>query len=108
MNTKQNMKTIYIAGKITGEDTNECWNKFMYYYKDVVYEKEKSEDVDIIIPQFVCYDDDTWFEAMEKCMEVVFAADKLYFLPDWKESKGATCEYYVAKALGKEIEFIEE
>lgn len=101
------MKNIYIAGKITGEDTNECWDKFIHY-QSIVYEKERGNDVDITIPQFVCYDDDTWFEAMEKCMEVVFAADKIYFLPDWKDSKGATCEYYVAKALGKEIVFIEE
>lgn len=103
------MKTIYIAGKITGEDTNKCWDKFIHY-KSIVYEKENGRfcDIDITIPQFVCYDDDTWFEAMEKCMEVVFAADKIYFLPDWKSSKGATCEYYVAKALGKEIVFLEE
>lgn len=103
------MKKIYIAGKVTGEDHDKCWDKFILYLS-LVYkqEKENNNDVDITIPQFVCYDDDTWFEAMEKCMEVVFEADKIYFLPDWKESKGATCEYYVAKALGKEIEFIEE
>lgn len=34
--------------------------------------------------------------------------DAIYMLKDWKESNGATAEYYFAKACGKDIIFEEE
>ena len=38
-------------------------------------------------------------------MHSLALCDAIYMLKDWKESKGATAEYYFAKACGKEIMF---
>lgn len=38
-------------------------------------------------------------------MHALVLCDAIYMLKDWKESNGATAEYYFAKACGKEIIF---
>ena len=38
-------------------------------------------------------------------MHALALCDAIYILKDWKESNGATAEYYFAKACGKEIIF---
>ena len=38
-------------------------------------------------------------------MHALALCDAIYMLKDWKESNGATAEYYFAKACGKEIIF---
>ena len=54
-------------------------------------------------PMKICKRDWSWVRCMIKCLWAIMWCDKIYQLPDWKESKGARIEYKWAKILNKRI-----
>ena len=104
------MKSVYIAGPYTAEDkAGEDKNILMAAYAasellkagftvfcphtmTSIIDREFNED-NVLKWEDWLTTDIYW---LAKC-------DAIFMLPDWKQSKGATLEYMVAKALGLEI-----
>jgi len=86
--------SIYISGKITGEETEACRLKFATAEKML-----KKLGVDTVINPMalgipINWD---WDEAMALCMKVLKEkATSVYQLNDWIESEGAMREYQYA------------
>lgn len=107
MAEKTTKKTVYVAGQISGLSKEEYTQ--IFEHARAVVRTLVGVDCDIIIPMDFCVDDTwTWFRCMDECMEVLWGVDAVYFLPNYTQSKGAVCEYYVARALGKEIVLLTE
>lgn len=87
--------SIYISGKITGEETEKCKNKFA-----AVEAKLKKLGVDTVINPMamgipISW---TWDEAMELCMKVLKTkANTILMLNDWVTSEGAMKEFSYAR-----------
>lgn len=107
-------KKIYISGKM-GENvlSKETKEKFMLAYIDIM---EKHKDALIVNPASemlqkavmdFCEKDSTINDNYKKAllydMTAICRCDAIYMLRDWKDSPGATAEYYFAKAIGIEI-----
>ena len=84
---------IYIAGKIT-DDPN-YRRKF-----DKAASRLKSNG-NIVLNPSILPNGMEHHEYMHICFAMIDVADYLYFLPDWKDSKGAVMEYEYAKQNGK-------
>ncbi len=92
---------VYLSGKITGlepevyrKNFDECreWLKSMI-----------PDEYQIITPTDLCKDDWDWYTCMDICVDVMKQCIAVYFMPDWRDSKGATCERYIAEANGLRI-----
>ena len=86
---------IYIVGPITGvENWQEAFNRA----------KKELSQYDCIILSPVDYPEGlTQREYMMLSVQNVFIADKIYALPGWENSKGATTEVSLAISIGTEI-----
>lgn len=81
-------KTIYIAGKVSGEPMAECSMKFGAQEKAL-----KDLGFQAINPLTEVTDFKTpWPEAMKICIRSLMTADAVLILPCSKESKGAQLE----------------
>ena len=69
--------------------------------KHVKIEEKKWQDLD-----FGAFDWYAWLLLLD--MHNLALCDAIYMLMDWRDSPGATAEYYYAKACGKEIIMEEE
>lgn len=94
--------TIYISGKITGDDN----------YKSKFAEAERiltEKGFNVINP---CKVGEYEFFSYEQFLHIDFAlidcADALFMLEDWKDSKGALREWHYAQSHGKTIIFQHE
>lgn len=99
------MKTIYISGKITGDDN--------YIIKFVSYEARIRKDfgrVKIINPIYVkpFLGIKRWLFYMIPAFFNVLKSDKVLLLPDWKQSKGACIERFFGKVFMKEVYLIND
>ena len=103
--------TVYIGGKVSGQTPEEYHAKFeaaRQWLLDLAYCIWMEDNVKVIIPMDLCQDDWNWFKCMEVCASMLMQCDVLYLLPDWKESHGATAEYYIAKAANIQCVEIDE
>lgn len=97
-------KTIYISGKITGTDDYEA--KFAEAEKKleeqgylVINPVEHGKWLqDIFSPKVP-----TWRDYMKADLQALMTTDCIYMLKDYKESKGARLEHFLAKILKYEI-----
>ena len=92
-------KTIYISGKITGDDN----------FREKFAEAERiltEKNFNVINP---CKVDEFGFFTYEQFLHIDFAlidcCDAIFMLPDWRNSKGAIREWHHAQSLGKKIIF---
>lgn len=89
---------IYISGKITGLDNYK--ENFMRAevalrsYGHIVINPCKMGDI---------YPDLEWIDYMHLDMTLIQRCQAVYFLANWKQSKGATIEHEYAKRIGKEL-----
>ena len=88
-------KKIYIAGKVTGEDQQQCIQKF-----------EKAKDLlevmgfEAVNPLEVVGDwNASWQDAMKKCLKALIDCDGIMMLDDWHFRKGAKIELELAFKL---------
>lgn len=90
-------RKIYIAGKITG--LKEYKKKFLETEKRLTAEGNAVMNPSVLPPGF------EHEEYMKICLAMIDACDTLFFLRDWRESKGARMEHAYASACGKKIIF---
>jgi len=89
------MKKIYISGKITDLPYEEAYQKFRV-------SSLKFKGLFIVInPMLLDHTthEENWEGYMKVCLTALLKCDFIYMLKDWKDSKGATIEYELAKML---------
>jgi len=95
------MKTIYIAGKVTGIPTHEVKAKF-----DQAAQKLIAAGFKVVNPVELVDDPSTvWHLAMRKCIAALMLCDAILLLPDWKSSAGASIEAQISAIV--ELPFFE-
>ena len=99
---------IYIAGKVSGLTPEQFHKKFDDCAEWVRNNVNLGEDYDIINPTALCEDDWSWLKCMTTCIEQLRKCKFLFLMPDWKDSKGGVCEYFVAVERGIAIGYLEE
>jgi hypothetical protein len=96
------MAKVYISGKVTGLDYNVAYKMF----EDAEQEVKKLGGTPIN-PMKFCPNEPswTWEQYMEICCKELLYCDGIYMLNNWGHSKGARCEYALAKELGLTVQF---
>ena len=94
-------ETVYLAGKITGDP---CY--FSKFY--AADQKLKAAGFIVLDPAMLPGEGFSHEAYMHMTAAMLDECSAVCFLPDWKESRGATYEYDRAAALGKRIFFFDE
>ena len=89
---------VYIAGRVTGIPREQAREKFI---KAEFILKRKGYT--IINPVTLVNPSYPWQRAMRICLKKLLDADAIFLLSDWKQSKGAKVERWIAKLLGIKI-----
>ncbi|MDD4395332.1 MAG: DUF4406 domain-containing protein [Bacteroidales bacterium] len=89
---------IYIIGKVSGEKLGDVFVKF-----NTVEYNLKRKGYEVVNPLRLCASNWCWEKCMEVCISELLKCDAIYALPDWKESRGAQLEHYIARQLGMQI-----
>ena len=98
------IKSIYIAGKITGEPIVECIRKFNNAEIEIYLQfREPHPYVYIPLRLPGIHFGISHAEAMKICLEALKECTHIYMLKDWKDSPGARIEHEWAKNNGLEI-----
>lgn len=88
-------KTIYIAGKISGEPIAQCTIKFGTIQKEIERAGHKAVNpLEVVIDPTT-----TWNQAMRKDIKALMDCDAIFLLADYKNSRGAMLEAQIAQAL---------
>ncbi|WP_417536317.1 DUF4406 domain-containing protein [Methylophaga sp.] len=90
------MKTIYLAGPMTGLPD---FNKPAFNAKA----KELEHQGYIVLNPAVLPDGMKWEEYMYICIPMLSVADEIYMLKGWENSKGATIEHKEAWTQGMDV-----
>lgn len=95
------MKTkVYLAGKVTGEDYQECWDKFEFFEELLNVGGYEVINPMRIVPKGTHSD-----EAMEILKPHFIGCNYAFFMGDWTQSPGARTEMEWAKIYHKPIIF---
>ncbi len=95
----KNKLKVYIAGKVTGLEYADVYNKFR-----VAELQLQAMGFEVWNPCEHISADCDWNQAMRTCLKALMDCDCIYLTHDWNQSKGATIERNLAKQL--ELEFI--
>ena len=101
MERETGKRTVYLAGKITGDP----------YYRSKFYDAEKvMQDLGFIVvnPAMLPSDGFTYEQYMRMTSAMLDECGSICLLPDWKESNGAMYEHGRAAAKGKCIMFLDD
>lgn len=90
-------KTIYIAGKITGNPT------YQDDFAEAVLKLKEQGYTHIINPCCLSVLNLEYEQYMKITFAMVDVADAVYFLKNWEDSEGAKREYLYATSKNKEI-----
>lgn len=82
---------VYIAGKITGLDTQFVKEKFAKSEWILKRKGHKTVNPTRLVP--INYD---WQKAMDICLHHLKTCDAIYMQEDWQDSKGAVIEHETA------------
>lgn len=93
------MSKIYIAGKVSGIPYEQVLEKFAFAEKEVA-----SKGAFPVSPVRFCKPEWNWNKCMRNCIRRLMECDGIYMLKDWKQSKGAKLEHFIALKLGMTIE----
>ncbi len=104
-------KTIYIAGKVSGEPLEDCVMKFDKAQKEIEDLGFKAVNPVKMVQEYLFADAELrhsseeviWIFAMKKCLEALEFCDAIYMLPCYTDSKGAMIEHRTATKLGIQI-----
>ncbi len=94
------MKTIkiYIAGKVTGEDYQQCFDKFQAIEATLT-----GLGYHVLNPMRIVKQGTPWMDAMETLRPHLINANVALFLPDWHDSQGCIEERIIAMNYNVEI-----
>lgn len=98
------MAKVYISGKITGLDFDEAFKIF----EDAEKEVREMGGVPVNPMKLDHKVNADWYDFMEKDIAALLRCDGIYMLKNWGESRGARCEYSLAKELGLNVVFQKE
>lgn len=93
-------KRLYLSGKISGDEN--------FMQKFAGKEKELTEKGFLVFNPAKHPNMFSWEDFMELDLLALKKCDSVYFMSDWKDSRGAKIEYEEAVRLGKEIFFEEK
>lgn len=89
---------IYISGPMTGHAD------FNYPTFEAAADRLRAAGHEPVSPTAIGQRDDwDWWRYMDAAIDMQRGCDAIYMLPGWRESRGATVEWHVAKALGQRI-----
>ena len=93
------MKTVYIAGKVTGLPIHEVTMKFGYYKKQI-----EALGYNVINPLEIVSNEGNgwhtpWDVAMRICLKHMMTADIVLMMTCWQNSTGATVEHQLATVV---------
>ena len=94
------MVKVYIAGKITGDS---LYKKKFQRAQDF-FEKQG----EIVLNPAVLAGGMRPADYMMICIPMIFAADWIVFLPNYRDSRGAQVEYALADYIGKQTVFVDQ
>ena len=92
---------VYISGKITGLDYQDAYKKF----EDAEVEVKNMGGVPINPMKLEHKTNADWYDFMEVDFSALLRCEGIYMLENWGNSKGARCEYALAKELDLKIVF---
>jgi Asp-tRNA(Asn)/Glu-tRNA(Gln) amidotransferase A subunit family amidase len=93
------MKTIYIAGKITGLPIEEARANF-----DKAEKKLTKQGFKVINPMKLPHNHDKkWESYMKECITELIKCDSIYLLNNWAMSRGAIMEFEISMKLDIEV-----
>lgn len=104
-NWTKEAEKVFISGKITGEQIDECFHKFANAWL-YIFELEKDDQIiEKVNPLWLegIYFGISHKEAMEICLKELKTCSHIYMLKDWKESEGAKIEHQFALDNGIKI-----
>lgn len=84
---------VYLAGSITGDPN--------YKEKFCRAEERLKKDEFVVLNPAVLPEGMAPKDYMMLCVQMIFAVDIVAFLPDWKESRGATLEHALCEYIGR-------
>lgn len=93
-------KKIYIAGKVSGEEHGKVFIKFMAAESRL---KLTYPECEVVNPIRFCGSEWPWADCMKACITRMMECDAIYMLKDWKYSRGARLEHFIALKLGMRI-----
>ena len=88
-------KKVYIAGKITGDPN--------YREKFAKAEAELKAQGYLVMNPAILPEGFEWEEYMDITVAMLRACGTIVMLPGWRNSKGAKCEYVIARSADKKI-----
>lgn len=94
------MVKVYIAGKITGDS---LYKKKFQRAQDF-FEKQG----EIVLNPAVLAEGMRPADYMMICIPMIFAADWIVFLPNYRDSRGAQVEYALSEYIGKQTVFVDQ
>ena len=95
------VKRLYLVGSITG-------NKAYKQAFSRAYWQLKNEGFVVENPIKFCNEEWSWQECIRKCIRVLSKQNAIAVIGDVSNSKGATLELEIGKALGMEIKSVDE
>lgn len=78
---------VYLAGKITGEDYQQCFQKFQLFEELIAI-----GNFEVINPMRIVPHGTHWDDAMDILKPHFINCEYAFFMGDWTESKGAKTE----------------
>lgn len=92
------MCKVFISGRVSG---------LPYDYAKAKFDKAEryflAAGYQVFNPTEVCKLEWSWVRCMIVCLWYLFQCDTVAFLDNWKESRGARIEHFVAKVCRKTI-----
>ena len=93
-------KVIYVSGKITG--TSDYADRF-----SAAEDRLIAEGYEVLNPvrtgkwleRYLAPEKPTWVQYMKYAIAAMMEADSIYMLHEWKQSKGARLEHFLARVL---------
>ena len=92
---------VYISGRITGLEYQEAYKKF----EDAEVEVKNMGGVPVNPMKLEHKPNADWHDFMEKDIAELLRCEGIFMLDNWGNSKGARCEYALAKELDLKIVF---
>lgn len=98
------MSKIYISGRISGKNLDNVREEFQS-----IEDRFKANGYEVVNPlKNGLPENAPWERHIAMDIILLLGCDEVFFLRDWRQSKGATIEHGIAELTGKEIRYQEQ